>query len=158
MTTKGQRNDTYLAPQIERGGIRVRAFCPQLRRKRTQRFNNALALRAARGNDARAEFLGRLWRGSEHRRVVVDPGIYQQRTVVPAARAVVVGAKTVDAAGLDVDACDLGAVVRREYSEFDGAAPGIGGENCAHVFVAWMPLQKRENTTQKKKKGQCQAK
>jgi hypothetical protein len=44
--------------------------------------------------------------------------------------------EAVDAAGLDVDACDLGAVVGCEDRELDGAAPRVRREDGADVFVA----------------------
>ena len=72
---KREKNATHLAPQIERGSVRIRAFGPQLRRKRTQRTEHALALSADRRNDARAELLWRARLRSEHRGVVVDAGI-----------------------------------------------------------------------------------
>lgn len=50
----------------------------------------------------------------------MDPGIYEQRAALgPAA----VGTKAIDAASFDVDARDLGAVVRCEDRELDSATP-----------------------------------
>jgi len=128
---------THLALQIERGSIRIRTLSPQLRRERLQRPEHALALSAARGYDARAEFLGRVGLRSEHRGVVVDPGIDEQRAALARTRRG--RAEAVDAAGLDVDARDLGSVVRCEDRELDAAAPGIWGEDRADVLVARMP-------------------
>lgn len=126
---------THLALQIERRSVRVRAFSPQLRRERTQRLEHALSLCTDGGHDARAELLGRARLRGEHRGVVVDPGIDEQRAALARA-AVVGGAKNVDAAGLDVDARDLDPVVRCQDRELDRAAPGEGGEDRADVLVA----------------------
>ena len=142
--------NTHFALQIKSRSVRVRAFRAQLRRKRTQCLDYAPALhRSARGDNARAEFLWRVRRRGKHRGVVVDPRIYEQHAALRVwratacararARSVVVGAEPVDAPGLDVDARDLGSVVCCEYRELNRAAPGVRGENCADVFVAWMP-------------------
>ena len=136
LNMSNKERNTHLALQIKSGGIRIRAFRPQLRCKRAQRLDHALALSSAGGYDASAELLRRVRRRRKHRGVVVDPRIYQQH----AARrgSVVAGVKPVDAAGLDVDARDLGPVVCCEYRELDGAAPGVGREDCSDVFLAWM--------------------
>ena len=131
---------THLASQIERGSVRIRAFSPQLRRKRPQRIKHALALSADRRNDARAELLWRVALRSEHGGIVVDVGIDGQRAAL--VRAVVAGAERVDAAGLDIDARYLGSVVSCEYGELDGAAPGVRREDGANVFVARAPSKK----------------
>ena len=143
-TRTNKKNTTHLALQIERGSVRKRAFSPQLRRKRTQRAKHALALSADRRNDAHAELLWRVGLRSEHRGVVVDAGIDEQRAAL--ARAVA-GAKRVDPAGLDVDARYLGSVMSCEYGELDGAAPGVRREDGADVFVARAPFEKKEATT-----------
>ena len=147
LNTDSKERDTHLAFQIKRGSIRVRAFRPQLRRKRTQRLEHALALSSARGDDARAELLRRVRRRRQHRGVVVDPRIHEQRAARRCRRrrrrtVVAAGAKPVDAAGLDVDARDLGPVVCCEYRELDRAAPGVRREDCADVFVAWTPFRR----------------
>jgi hypothetical protein len=147
---------THLALEIKSSSIRIRAFSPQLRRERLQRLQNALALgSSARGHHARAKFLRRVGRRSEHRGIVVDPRIDEQHAVLRRAYAriviVIIGlgggggraaaaSETVDPAGLDVDARDLGPVVRGEDRELYRAAPRIRGENRADVFVAWTPL------------------
>ena len=138
---KQVRNNAHLALQIERRGVRKCAFSPQLRCERTQRLEHALSLGAARRHDARAEFLGRTGFRSEHRGVVVDPGIDQQGAVI--ARTVG-GAKTVDAAGLNIDARDLNSVVCCEYRELDGAAPGLRREDCPDVLIARMTFEERK--------------
>ena len=140
--TRRRKKATHLALQIERGSVRIRAFSPQLRRERTQRIEHALALSADRRNDARAELLWRAGLRSEHRGVVVDAGVDEQRAALARAGVIAAGAEGVDAAGLDVDARNLGSVVGREYGELDGAAPGVRREDGADVFVARAPFSK----------------
>ena len=125
---------TYLAFQIERGSVRIRALIPQLGRKRPQRSKHALALSADRRDDARAKFLWRVGLRRKHGGVVVDARIDEERAA--RARVVVAGAERVDATGLDVDARDLGFVMSCEYGELDGAAPGVRREDGADVFFA----------------------
>ena len=144
------KKKTHLALQIKSSGVRIRAFGPQLRRKRLQRLQHALALiGSARGHHACAKFLGRVWRRSEHRGVVMDPRIDEQYAALRSARArararvgTIVGgggtvAEAVDPTGLDVDARDFGPVVRGEDRELYRAAPGIRREDRTDVFVAW---------------------
>jgi hypothetical protein len=133
---------THLALQIKSSSIRKRAFGPQLRRKRLQRLQYALAFISARGYYTRAKFLGRVWRRSEHRCVVMDPRIDEQHATLRGARAAIIGAEAVDPASLDVDTRDLGLVMCGEDCELDSAAPGIRRENRADVFVAWAPARK----------------
>ena len=123
----------YLTLQIERRRVRVRPFRPQLRRERTQRLERALARGADRRHDAHAEILRRVGLRGEHGGIVVDPGIHEQRAAL--ARAVGV-AEAVHAARLDVDAGDLGAVVRRKDRELYGASPRVRREDGADVVVA----------------------
>jgi hypothetical protein len=134
---------THLALQIKSSSIRKRAFGPQLRRKRLQRLQYALAFSSARGYYTRAKFLGRVWRRSEHRCVVMYPRIDEQHAAL---RGAVVGAgagaEAVDPASLDVDTRDLGLVMCGEDCELDSAAPRIRRDNCADVFVAWTPARK----------------
>lgn len=150
--------NTHLALQIKSSGIRIRAFGPQLRRKRLQGLQHALALGSVRGDHTRAELLGRLWRRSEHRGVVMDPRIDEQHaalrlrlrrgsTIVGIGAGAGAASEAVDPAGLDVDTRYLGPVVCGEDRELDRAAPGIRREDCADVFVAWTPV-----TTGKAKK------
>jgi hypothetical protein len=77
----------------------------------------------------------------------VDPGIDEQRTALARARGPAAAsrgwAEAVDAAGLDVNARDLGSVVRCEDRELDAAAPGVWGEDRADVLVARMPFEKK---------------
>ncbi len=77
----------------------------------------------------------------------MDPRIYEQHAALRGARTrvAIIGAgagaaEAVDPAGFDVDTRDLGSVVCGEDCELDGAAPGIRREDCADVFVAWMPF------------------
>jgi hypothetical protein len=63
----------------------------------------------------------------------VDPRIYEQRAALARAAGV---AKAVDAARLDVDARDLGAVVRRKDRELYGSTPRVRREDGADVVVA----------------------
>ena len=118
----------YLTLQIKRRNVRVRPFRPQLRRERTQRLEHAFA--ADRRYDAHAKILRRVGLRRKHGGIVVDPGIYEQRAAL--ARV----AKAVDAARLDVDARDLGAVVRRKDRELYGASPRVRREDGADVLVA----------------------
>ena len=151
--------NTHLALQIKSSSIRIRAFGPQFRRKRLQGLQHALALDSVRGDHTRAELLGRLWRRSEHRGVVMDPRIDEQyaalrlrlrgSTIVGAGAA----SEAVDTAGLDVDARYLGPVVCGKDRELDRAAPGIRRENRADVFVAWTPVttgEAKKNKTPKR--------
>jgi hypothetical protein len=115
-----QENDAHLAFQIKRRGVRVCAFSPQLRREHAQCRKHALTLGAARGYNARAEFLRRVRFRSKHCGIVVDSGIDEQRAALACTAG---GAKIVDAAGLDVDARDLDSIVCCEYRELDRAAP-----------------------------------
>jgi hypothetical protein len=128
---EGGEQHSYLALQIKRRGIRVRPLCPQLRSKRTQRIEHLLALSADRRHDAHAKVLRRVGLRGKHSSVVMNPGIYEQSAAAPFARA-----EAVDATGLDVDACDLGAVVGREDRELYGAAPRVRREDRADVLVA----------------------
>ena len=145
--------NTHLALQIKSSSIRIRAFGPQFRRKRLQGLQHALALGSVRGDHTRAELLGRLWRRSEHRSVVMDPRIDEQHAALRLQLrrgSTIVGAgagaasEAVDPAGLDVDTRYLGPVVCGEDRELDRAAPGIRREDCADVFVAWTPVMTRE--------------
>ncbi len=72
----------------------------------------------------------------------MDPRIDEQHAVLLAAlaRIPVGGAKAINAASLDIDACDLGTVVCGEDRELDRATPGIRRENCTDVLVAWTPV------------------
>ncbi len=121
----------YLTLQIERRGVRVRPFRPQLRRELTQRIEQALTLGADRRHDAHAKVRWCVRLRGKHCSIVVDAGIYEERAAL--ARGI---AKAVDAARLDVDACDLGAVVGRKDRELYGATPGIRREDDADVLVA----------------------
>ena len=96
-----------------------------------QRLEHALALGADRRHDAHAKILRRAGLRGKHCGIVVDPGIDEQRAAL--ARV----AEAVDTARLDVDACDLGAVVRREDRELYGATPRVRREDGADVLVAW---------------------
>ncbi len=136
--------NTHLTLQIKSGSVRICAFGPQLRRKRSEGLEYAPALSSTHRYYTRAELLGRVWRRGEYRGIVVDPRIDEQHAALRAACASasvsIIGAEAVDAAGFDVDARDLGPVVCGEDRELDRAAPGIRGENCADVFVAWTPF------------------
>jgi hypothetical protein len=81
-----------------------------------------LALSADRRNDAHAKVLRRIGLWGQHSSIVVDPGIYDQRTAVTHTMCI---AEAVDTARLNVDAGDLGAVVGCEDRELDGAAPRV---------------------------------
>jgi hypothetical protein len=75
----------------------------------------------------------------------MDPRIDEQHTALRGARAraAIIGAGTAEAvnpAGLDVNTRNLGSVVCGEDRELDRAAPGIRRENCADVFIAWVPF------------------
>ena len=125
---------SYLTLQIERRGVRERPFRPQLRCEHTQRIEHVLALDTDGRHDAHAKVLRRVGLRRKHRGIVVDPGIYEQRANL--ARV----AEAVDAARLDVDTRDLGAVVGCEDRELYGAAPRVRREDRADVFVAWMSV------------------
>jgi hypothetical protein len=74
----------------------------------------------------------------------VYAGIDEERAARACACVVVAaGAERVDAAGLDIDARDLGSVVSCEYGELDGAAPGVRREDGADVFLARAAFRKR---------------
>ena len=113
---------TDLTPQIKRRSVRIRPLRAQLVRELLRRHEHRVFIPRPQPRDDR---LVEISRRVDHRRdrrcVVVDAGVHEN------AAAARVGfawrREVVDAAGLNVDRVDFGAVVFREDREFDGAAP-----------------------------------
>ena len=83
----------------------------------------------------------------------MDPGIYQQRAALGGCDIAGAASEAVDAASLDVNARDFGAVVRCEDRELDRTSPGIRGKDRADVVVARTPGGRSVTTGQQQNQG-----